>query len=133
MDVEHLGPQRLVAKRKRLSVPRIVLPNVVSSRIAANAAWEPEGWLALDTVTSVVIAPPDLPRRGVLAALNSKLGTWILRHAIFGMARLTNHMDAPYLGRFPLPPPEQWSLLTSDVAAAYGLSEEERGLIDASG
>ena len=39
----------------------------------------------------------------VLAALNSRLGTWILRHGIFGHARLTNHMDAPYLGRFPLP------------------------------
>lgn len=126
LDEASLGPRRLVAKRARLRRPRIVMPNVVSSLIAANATWDPDGLLALDTVTSVVPDEAGPPAAGVLAALQSALGTWVLRHGIFGRNRLTNHMDRPYLGRFPLPPVERWPLLTSDVAAAYGLTAQER-------
>ena len=91
--------------RARLAVPKLVLPNVVSSRIRANAAFEPRGWLAFDTVTAIVPAGPRVDPFLLLAALNSRLGTFLLRDAIFCRALLTNHMDASYLGRFPLPAP----------------------------
>jgi len=94
-------------KRRWLARPKLVLPNIVSSKIRANAAWDPDGQLALDTVTAVVPGPDAPDPHFVLAALNSALGTWLLREAIFFSARLTNHMDARYLGRFPLPSPQR--------------------------
>ncbi len=131
LDTASLGPSRFKAKRQRLGRPRIVMPNVVSSLIRANAAWDPDGLLALDTVTSVVVDADRLPPEGVLRALNSRVGTWLLRHGIFGRNRLTNHMDAAYLGRFPLPAKGRWELLAGDMDVAYDLSEAERRLVAA--
>ncbi|MDY0060678.1 MAG: TaqI-like C-terminal specificity domain-containing protein [Myxococcota bacterium] len=105
--------------RQWLGQPKLVMPNIVSSKVQANAALDEAGHLSLDTVTNL------LPREGVsltflLALLNSGLCTYLLREGIFHGALLTNHLDAPYLGRLPVPDP--------GCAQAGRLSELAAGL-----
>ncbi len=105
---------------QRMAEEKLVFPNIVSSLVRCNGAYQANGFYNLDTVTNLVLAPATAsklhsPKRtllmlALLAILNSRLGTYIFRNWIFAGSKLTCHLDRPYLGRFPIP----HTLLTDD-------------------
>jgi hypothetical protein len=99
------------ARRLRVR-PKIVSQNVVAHvrrpepRLVLMSAMDLTGRLTLDTVTNTVITDPDVDPWFVLAVLNSRFMSWYAHAFVFGRAIRTMHLDAGYIGRFPLPLPD---------------------------
>lgn len=87
---------------KRLMRKKIVVQNIVTSRVRCVGTYDDEALVNIDTITNVSVKDDRFDEKYVLAIMNSKLMTWYIRDVIFNRAELTMHMDDPYLGQLPL-------------------------------
>ncbi|MGH2638741.1 MAG: TaqI-like C-terminal specificity domain-containing protein, partial [Rhabdochlamydiaceae bacterium] len=87
---------------KKLRTKKIVVQNIVSSKVHAVATWDNEACLDIDTITNVLVTDKSIEPKYVLGLMNSKLMTFYIRDVVFNRALLTMHMDAPYLGQIPI-------------------------------
>ena len=86
----------------RLRCKKILVQNIVTSRVRCVGTYDDEGLVDIDTITNVSVRDERFDEKYVLAVINSKLMTWYLRDVIFNRAELTMHMDDPYLGKLPI-------------------------------
>ncbi len=86
----------------RLKRKKIVVQNIVTSKVRCVGTYDDEGLVDIDTITNVSVEDERFDEKFVLAIMNSKLMTWYLRDVVFNRAELTMHMDDPYLGQVPI-------------------------------
>ena len=87
---------------KRLRRKKIVVQNIVTSKVRCVGTYDDEGLVNIDTITNVSVKDQKFDEKYVLAIMNSKLMTWYIRDVVFNRAELTMHMDDPYLGQLPI-------------------------------
>ncbi|MBN1660348.1 MAG: hypothetical protein JXA93_18260 [Anaerolineae bacterium] len=93
-----------------MTVPKIVSQNIIAhitqpyDTLVVISALDRAGLAALDTVNMTT------PRRGcpfpvefVVALLNSSFARWYFYFVIYNRAVRTMHLDAPYIGKLPVP------------------------------
>lgn len=102
INLTHRMSEKYTEAGDRLKCKKIVVQNIVTSKVRCVATYDEEACLDIDTITNVKITDPDFIDKYVLAIMNSKLGTFYIRDAIFNRAILTMHMDRPYLGQLPI-------------------------------
>lgn len=86
----------------RLRCKKIVVQNIVTSKVRCVGTYDQEASLNIDTITNVKVTDKSFLEKYVLAVMNSKLGSFYIRDVIFNRAVLTMHMDKPYLGQLPI-------------------------------
>ena len=86
----------------KLRTTKIVVQNIVTSKVRCVATFDPVGDLDIDTVTNVKVTDKRFEEKYVLGIMVSKLMSWYLRDVIFNRATLTMHMDDDYLGQLPI-------------------------------
>jgi hypothetical protein len=86
----------------RLRHKKIVVQNIVTSKVRCVGTYDDEALVNIDTITNVSVRDNRFDEKYVLAIMNSKLMTWYIRDVVFNRAELTMHMDDPYLGQLPI-------------------------------
>jgi hypothetical protein len=89
--------------KNKLQKKKIVMPNIMSSKIRLNATIDFENLPSIDTVTNLILIDSNYNYEEILGILNSKLITFYTKEVIFNRSKLTMHLDAPYLGKIPIP------------------------------
>ncbi|MDV3277463.1 MAG: N-6 DNA methylase [Nitrososphaerales archaeon] len=87
---------------EKLRTGKIMIQNIVSSRVRCVGTYDENGVLNIDTITNVKVTDKDFLDTYVLGILNSKLATLFIRDVVFNRAELTMHMDRSYLGKVPI-------------------------------
>ena len=99
------------AKLRAMAVPKIVSQNIVAhvtrpyDTLVIVSAVDRSGAAALDTTNVTTLLPRcPYPLEYLVALLNSSLARWYFYFGVYNRAVRTMHFDAPYVGRFPVPP-----------------------------
>lgn len=106
----------LVARKNVFSLDRICyqnlmssLPKVVATIVSGNVPTD-------DTINNIVFKPNNTYHtKLILAILNSQLCTFFLKYRLFNCAKLTVHLDKPYMGNIPLPAIENIAILQQPI------------------
>jgi len=102
IDMTEKSTKKFSEASSRLRCKKIVVQNIVTSKVRCVSTYDEEACLDIDTITNVKVNDHDFMDKYVLAIMNSKLGTFYIRDVIFNRAVLTMHMDKPYLGQLPI-------------------------------
>jgi hypothetical protein len=102
IDLSQKSSKKYCRAADRLRCKKIVVQNIVTSKVRCVATYDENGFVNIDTITNVKITDTNFLDKYVLAIMNSKLGTFYIRDVIFNRALLTMHMDKPYLGQLPI-------------------------------
>ena len=94
----------LAARKNVFSLDRICYQNLMSSLPKVVATIVPSNIPTDDTINNIVFkANNTYHTKLILAILNSQLCTFFLKYRLFNCAKLTVHLDKPYMGNIPLP------------------------------
>nr|MDO8086213.1 N-6 DNA methylase [Candidatus Sigynarchaeum springense] len=117
LDENRLVKGKMAGKnRVNLHSPKIMLQNLVSSRIRIVGCYDDEVqragegdekdlyFMTFDTITNLYLKDQRYARF-LLAILTSELVTCFLRDIVFVRATLTIHLDKKYLKKIPIPHP----------------------------
>ena len=106
----------LVARKNVFSLDRICYQNLMSSLPKVVATIVPGNVPTDDTINNIVFKPNNTYHtKLILAILNSQLCTFFLKYRLFNCARLTVHLDKPYMGNIPLPAIENIAILQQPI------------------
>jgi len=97
----------LTTRKNVFSMDRICYQNLMSSLPKVVATIVPSNVPTDDTINNIVFKPNNTYHiKLILAILNSQLCTFFLKYRLFNCAKLTVHLDKPYIGNIPLPSKE---------------------------
>lgn len=83
---------------------RICYQNLMSSLPKVVATIVPSGIPTDDTLNNLLLSDENkFPYQFILAILNSELCTFYLKYRLLNCAKLTVHLDKPYVGKLPIP------------------------------
>ena len=106
----------LVARKNVFSLDRICYQNLMSSLPKVVATIVPGNVPTDDTINNIVFKPNNTYHtKLILAILNSQLCTFFLKYRLFNCAKLTVHLDKPYMGNIPLPAIENIAILQQPI------------------
>ena len=106
----------LVARKNVFSLDRICYQNLMSSLPKVVATIVPGNVPTDDTINNIVFKPNNTYHtKLILAILNSQLCTFFLKYRLFNCAKLTVHLDKPYMGNIPLPAIENIDILQQPI------------------
>ena len=94
----------LLAKKYIFSQERICYQNLMSSLPKVVATLLPKNSPTDDTLNNLILNDcTKYSYKLILAILNSNLCTFYLKYRLLNCAKLTVHLDKPYIGKIPVP------------------------------
>lgn len=94
----------LTSKNYIFEKERIVYQNLMSSLPKVVATFATKNTVTDDTINNLILNKnAQYCYKLILAILNSKLCTFYLKYRLLNCAKLTVHLDKPYIGQIPIP------------------------------